>query len=162
MRVIPVVAALAGTSSASTMFIQMTAAQLNYQWAVTGWSADCAETGCHYDFNITGTANETVIPARPGFKAHCSGEGEGAPYQECTQLESDSEHLRVVASLLPSSNNTVNGTRQAHLQVSMKHTDPEVSTTFYNYTGHGYGTYGPSSAALQDFLVQVDDFYGVG
>ncbi|KAI1639644.1 hypothetical protein F4809DRAFT_595019 [Biscogniauxia mediterranea] len=160
MRVIPVLAALVGTSSASTMFVQMTAAQMNYQWAVTGWSAGCAEAGCSYDFNITGTANETARPARPGFKAYCSGEGEGVPYQECTRLDSDDKPLRVVASLL-SSNATTNGTRQAHIEVSMMHADPEAPTTFYNYTGDGYGTYNKFAAPVENFPIQVDSFFGV-
>ncbi|KAI1502845.1 hypothetical protein F5X99DRAFT_407650 [Biscogniauxia marginata] len=160
MRVITVLAALAGTSSASAVFLQMAAAQLNYQWAVTGWSAGCARAGCYYDFNITGAANETARPARPGFKAYCSGQGEGSPYADCKRLDSDDDSLEVAARLLPS-NTTTGGNRQAHIEVSLQHTDPEIQTTWYNYTGDGYASFNQFTSPTENFTIQVDSFYGV-
>jgi hypothetical protein len=75
------------------------------------------------DFKIYGAANLTGRPPRPSFTAHCAGQGEGAPYRFCQRVDQEDNDAVVVAKLLPGNNSTTNGTRQATIQVSLKHTD---------------------------------------
>lgn len=48
MRADIFLAALVGASSASATVMRILAESMNYNWAVTGWSAGCARAGCFY------------------------------------------------------------------------------------------------------------------
>ncbi len=136
MRADILLTALAGVSSASAAVMRIAADSIEYDWAVTGWSAGCARAGCYYgssesspygvilliivvDFNVTGAENLTSRPATPAFKAYCSGDGEGSPYRLCQRLDEEDTDAIVVAKLLPST--TTNGTRHAKIQVILKY-----------------------------------------
>ncbi|KAI1344946.1 hypothetical protein F5Y15DRAFT_12495 [Xylariaceae sp. FL0016] len=160
MRAATFLAALAGASSASAAVFRIAATTISYDWDVTGWSAGCAESGCSYDFNITGAGNETSKPPRPGFMAYCTGQGEGADYQVCEQLDTEDNDARVVAKLL-ASNGTANGTGSAHIQVSLRYTDLETSTTWWNYTGDAFAPYNQFSTPGEEFTIRPDEVFGV-
>ncbi|GAW17032.1 hypothetical protein EKO27_g4030 [Xylaria grammica] len=160
MRAGILLTALMGASSASASVMRIAADSMEYDWAVTGWSAGCARSGCYYDFNVTGVQNLTQRPATPAFKAYCSGFGEGAPYRLCDRLDEEDTDAIVVAKLLPS-NITANGTRSAIIQVSLKYTDLETPTTWWNFTGHAASFYNQFSAPLQNFTITPSEIIGV-
>ncbi|KAI1816282.1 hypothetical protein GGS20DRAFT_248134 [Poronia punctata] len=149
---------LAVAGSASARVMRLAASSIHYDWDVTGWTAACLQDGCTYDFQIAGEANYTSRPPRPAFKARCAGEGEGAPYRLCQRLDGEDNDALVVAKLLPSNNHTINGTHQATIQVSLKHTDLDIPTTWWNYTGHANSMYG---ASKQSFTMNPDEVFGV-
>ncbi|KAI1194800.1 hypothetical protein F5X97DRAFT_263953 [Nemania serpens] len=159
MRADIFLAALVGASSASAAVMRILAESIQYNWAVTGWNAGCARAGCFYDFNITGVGNLTSRPPTPGFKAYCSGEGEGSPYRLCDRLDSEDTDAIVVAKLLPSS--ILNGTRPATIQVSLKYTDLDTPTTWWNFTGHASSFYNQFVAPSQNFTITPDEITGV-
>ncbi|KAI0502840.1 hypothetical protein F5B22DRAFT_44506 [Xylaria bambusicola] len=160
MRADILLTALAGASSASAMVMRIAAESMEYDWAVTGWSAGCARQGCYYDFNITGEANLTSRPATPAFKAYCAGDGEGSPYRLCQRIDEEDTDAIVVAKLLPS-NTTTNGTRHAKIQVSLRYTDLYSSTTWWNFTGRAVSFYNQFSAPLQNFTITPTEITGV-
>ncbi|KAL7622937.1 hypothetical protein AAE478_006616 [Parahypoxylon ruwenzoriense] len=162
MRVTSVLTAVAGASSASAAVMQIAATTLSWNWTVTGWSAGCARSGCYYDFNVTGIGNDTSRPARPSFKAYCSGQGEGADYRACTALEEAGTDYSVVAKLLPR-NTAVNETSPAppQIQVSLKFTDLDTPTTWWNYTGKAEAAYNQFVAPLMNFTITPDTIFGV-
>ncbi|KAI0851298.1 hypothetical protein F5Y00DRAFT_19317 [Daldinia vernicosa] len=160
MRISSLLTTVAGATSASAAVMQIASSAAPWKWTVTGWSAGCARE-CHYDFNVTGTASSTSRPARPSFKAYCSGEGEGANYRACTALEETETEYLVLAKLLPS-NGTANGTsHKPQIQVSVKFTDLDVSTTWWNYTGKAVASYNQFVAPLMNFTITPDTIYGV-
>ncbi|KAI3342248.1 hypothetical protein F4824DRAFT_485990 [Ustulina deusta] len=159
MRADILLTALAGVSSASAAVMRIAADSIEYDWAVTGWSAGCARAGCYYDFNVTGAENLTSRPATPAFKAYCSGDGEGSPYRLCQRLDEEDTDAIVVAKLLPST--TTNGTRHAKIQVSLKYTDIYSSTTWWNFTGHADSFYNQFAAPLQNFTITPTEITGV-
>ncbi|KAI1181973.1 hypothetical protein F5B17DRAFT_444615 [Nemania serpens] len=159
MRADIFLAALVGASSASATVMRILAESMNYNWAVTGWSAGCARAGCFYDFNITGAANLTSRPPTPAFKAYCSGEGEGSPYRLCDRLDEEDTDAIVVAKLLPGT--ITNGTRPATIQVSLKYTDLDTPTTWWNFTGHASSFYNQFVAPVQNFTITPDEITGV-
>lgn len=122
MRTFAVLATLAAAVSAVDFKVQ---AVEGYDWSVTNWSAGCARSGCYYDFNVSGVADDQN-PARPAFLAYCSGGVEDAPYDECTLLDEADVDRRVAARLLNATraNNT---NTIAHIQVSFQYTDLDVS-----------------------------------
>ncbi|KAI0974105.1 hypothetical protein F4678DRAFT_399347 [Xylaria arbuscula] len=160
MRANILFAALAGASSASASVFRIAAESMEYDWAVTGWSAGCARSGCYYDFNVTGAENLTQYPPTPAFKAYCSGDGEGSPYRLCQRLDDEDTDALVVAKLLPS-NTTSNGTRHARIQVSLKYTDLYTPTTWWNFTGHADSVYNQFVAPLQNFTITPSEITGV-
>ncbi|KAI0408839.1 hypothetical protein F4802DRAFT_298648 [Xylaria palmicola] len=160
MRAGILLAALASASSASAMVMRIAAETVTYDWAVTEWSAGCNRRGCYYDFNVTGAANLTSRPPTPAFKAYCAGDGEGSPYRLCQRLDEEDTDAIVVAKLLPS-NTTVNGTRPAIIQVSLKYTDLYTPTTWWNFTGHASSFYNQFVAPLQNFTITPDEITGV-
>ncbi|TGJ88714.1 hypothetical protein E0Z10_g31 [Xylaria hypoxylon] len=160
MRANILLTALAGASSASASVMRIAADSMEYDWAVTGWSAGCARAGCYYDFNITGAENLTQSPATPAFKAYCSGYYEGAPYTLCERLDEEDTDATVVAKLLPS-NITANGSRYAVIQVSLEYTDLETPTTWWNFTGHASSIYNQFVAPLQSFTITPSEIIGV-
>lgn len=160
MRADLFLAALAGASSASARVLRIAADSIEYNWDVTGWSAGCARAGCYYDFNITGDANLTSKPPTPAFKAYCAGEGEGSPYRLCQRIDDEDTDAIVVAKLLQS-NTTINGTRPAIIQVSLKYTDLYTPTTWWNFTGHASSFYNQFVAPLQNFTITPDEITGV-
>ncbi|KAI1355144.1 hypothetical protein F5Y01DRAFT_270924 [Xylaria sp. FL0043] len=160
MRVAVLLTALAGASSSvSAAVMRIAAESMEYNWAVTGWSAGCAKSGCSYDFNITGAENLTQYPKTPAFKAYCAGFGEGSPYRLCDRLDDGKTDAIVVAKLLPS--NTTNGTRHAKIQVSLKYTDLDSPTTWWNFTGHADSVYNQFVAPLQNFTITPSEITGV-
>ncbi|CAJ2502774.1 Uu.00g101680.m01.CDS01 [Anthostomella pinea] len=163
MRASTILTALAGASSASAAVMRLATTSLralSYDWAVTGWSAGCARAGCYYDFNITGDANTTAKPQRPGFKAYCSGQ-EGEGYRACTQLDSEGNDAEVVAKLFPH-NITANGTSSLpHIQVSLRYTDLDSASTWWNYTGDAYARFNQFVAPPMNFSITPDEVFGV-
>lgn len=124
MRSAAVLTAMASAVSAVGFRVQ---AVEGYDWSVTGWSAGCARSGCYYDFNVSGPADDQS-PARPAFLAYCSGFGEDGPYEECNLLDEADVARRVVAKLLPAiRSNDTNTSTIAQIQVSFMYTDLEVS-----------------------------------
>lgn len=113
------------------------------------------------DFNVTGTGNTTARPGRPSFKAYCNGGPEGAEYKVCMGLEETETDYVVVAKLL-ANNNTGNGTSQRpQIQVSLKYTDLETPTTWWNYTGKAEASYNQFVAPLMNFTITPDTVIGV-
>ncbi|KAI1380827.1 hypothetical protein F4677DRAFT_404750 [Hypoxylon crocopeplum] len=160
MRASPLLATLAGISTASAVMMQIAAEDVSWDWAVTGWSAGCARE-CYYDFNLTGIGNSTERPPKPSFKAYCSGQGEGADYKLCTAIAESETDTLVVAKLLPS-NNATNGTSHRPLiQTSVRFTDLETSTTWWNYTGKAEASYNQFVAPLMNFTITPDTVFGV-
>ncbi|KAI1763959.1 hypothetical protein GGR53DRAFT_495627 [Hypoxylon sp. FL1150] len=158
MRVTPILATLASASTASAAVIRIVAGGVSWNWMVTGWSAGCAET-CHLDFNVTATGNSTGKPPSPSFKAHCSGEGEGADFKACTQLEQSETALAVVAKLLPTNDSTNGTSHQPQIQVSLQYTDLKSESTWWNFTGQAEASY--NQRALTNFTITPDTVYGV-
>ncbi|KAH6655509.1 hypothetical protein BKA67DRAFT_657444 [Truncatella angustata] len=158
MRTATILAAMASAVSAVTFHVQ---AVEGYDWDVTAWSAGCERSGCYYDFNVSGPADDQN-PPRPAFLAYCSGFGEGAEYDECTLLDEGDVARRVVAKLLPAIRfNSTNTSTIAQIQVSFQYTDLEVSTTWWNFTGHGNSSYNQFVAPLQNFTIKPDTISGV-
>ncbi|KAI0479758.1 hypothetical protein F4859DRAFT_449114 [Xylaria cf. heliscus] len=160
MRADIIFAAIAGASSASAAVLRIAADTMDYSWEVTGWSAGCARAGCYYDFNVTGAENLSSNPATPAFKAYCAGEGEGSPYRLCTRLDDGKDDAVVVAKLLPSTTQE-DGSRPATIQVSLKYTDLNTPTTWWNFTGHAASFYNQFNAPLQSFTITPDEITGV-
>ncbi|KAI1778272.1 hypothetical protein F4818DRAFT_405392 [Hypoxylon cercidicola] len=160
MRVTSILATLAGASTASARMMRIAADSLEWDWSVTDWSAGCAET-CTYDFNVTGMGNSTDKPPSPSFKAHCSGEGEGADYSRCIALEKAETDYRVVAKLLPSNNSTNGTSHRPQIQVSLRYTDLASDTTWWNFTGKAEASYNQFVAPLMNFTITPDTVYGV-
>ncbi|XXH03595.1 hypothetical protein Hte_010000 [Hypoxylon texense] len=139
MRVTSVLAALACSSIASARMMRIAAE----------------------NFNVTGIGNSTDMPPSPSFKAHCSGEGEGADFSACSTLEKAETDYSVVAKLLPSKNST-NGTAQRpQIQVSLRYTDLYTKSTWWNFTGQAEVSYNQSVAPLMNFTITPDTVYGV-
>ncbi|KAI0833208.1 hypothetical protein F5Y06DRAFT_184227 [Hypoxylon sp. FL0890] len=160
MRVSSLLATVAGVSTASAAVMRVAAHGIAWDWAVTEWTAGCAGT-CHYDFNVTGVGNATATPATPSFKAYCSGQGEGAAYKACTATGESETAYVVVAKLLPR-NNVTNGTLpQPHIQVSIKFTDLNSSSTWWNYTGKAEAKYNQFVAPPMNFTIVPDEIFGV-
>ncbi|KAI8963731.1 hypothetical protein F5Y11DRAFT_136032 [Daldinia sp. FL1419] len=160
MRISSLLTTAAGVGSASAGIMHIAAASAPWKWSVTGWSAGCARD-CYYDFNVTGDASSTSKPARPSFKAYCSGEGEGANYRACTALEETETDYLVLAKLLPS-NGTTNGTsHRPQIQVSVKFTDLESPSTWWNYTGKAVAAYNQFVGPVMNFTITPDTIYGV-
>ncbi|KAI1389830.1 uncharacterized protein F4822DRAFT_215541 [Hypoxylon trugodes] len=161
MRVSSFLATLASTSIASAAVMRLAADSISWSWTVTGWSAGCAKQ-CNYDFNVTGVGNHSDKPATPSFKAHCSGQGEGAAYEACTALGESETEFAVVAKLLSSNNNTSNGTsHRPRIQVSLKYTDLDSPTTWWNYTGKAEASYNQYAASVLNFTITPDEVFGV-
>ncbi|KAI6092275.1 hypothetical protein F4821DRAFT_225262 [Hypoxylon rubiginosum] len=158
MRVTPILATLASANIASAMLMRIAAGKVSWSWTVTGWSAGCAET-CHYDFNVTGIGNSTDKPPSPSFKAYCSGEGEGADFKACTQLEESETRLAVKAKLLPNNNSTNGSSHQPQIQVSLQYIDLKTESTWWNFTGQAEASY--NQLALMNFTITPDTIYGV-
>ncbi|KAK6076067.1 fimbrin [Seiridium cupressi] len=162
MRTAAVLATLASAVSATTFKVQ---AVEGYDWSVTGWSAGCDRSGCYYDFNVSGPADDQN-PKRPAFLAYCAGSGEGAPYSECDLLDEADVARQVVAKLLPATR--ANGTNTiAHIEVSLQYTDLDTpltscahSTTWWNFTGHGDARYNQFVAPLMNFTIKPDTISG--
>ncbi|KAI1823830.1 hypothetical protein F4861DRAFT_298380 [Xylaria intraflava] len=160
MRANILLAALVSASSASAAILRIAADTLEYDWVVTDWDAGCSRNECAYDFKIAGPANYTSRPATPAFEAHCAGNGEGAPYRLCKRLDSGETDAEVVSKLLPS-NSTTNGTHPAIIQVSLKYTDLNSPTTWWNFTGHATSFYNEFVAPRQTFTITPDEIAGV-
>ncbi|KAI0206114.1 hypothetical protein F4808DRAFT_455601 [Astrocystis sublimbata] len=152
MRADFLLTALAGACSASAAVMRISADTLEYNWAVTGWSAGY--------FNITGAANYTSRPPTPAFKAYCAGDGEGSPYRLCRRVDKEKTDAIVVAKLLPRPTYN-NGTVPATIQVSLRYTDLYTPTTWWNFTGHASSFYNQFVAPLQNFTITPDEITGV-
>ncbi|KAI1107076.1 hypothetical protein F4804DRAFT_240179 [Jackrogersella minutella] len=160
MRVSSLLVTLAGASYASAAMMKLAANSVSWNWTVTGWSAGCARE-CSYDFNVTGVGNTTSKPAKPSFKAHCSGEGVGAGYTQCTALEDAGTDYAVVAQLLPQGNATNGTAPHPQIQVSLKFTDLNSSSTWWNYTGKADTSYNQAVAPPLNFTIVPDTIFGV-
>ncbi|KAI0009888.1 hypothetical protein F4779DRAFT_340471 [Xylariaceae sp. FL0662B] len=135
--------ACAGSAYAMTMQIASTS---SYHWSVENGNVDCEGSGCSYDFNVLGAANTTSKPPRIAFSASCSGQSEVGQYQPCKKLDQEETDHQVVAMVLPR-----NGTGNAvdtppQIQISLRYTDPEVKSMWWNYTGK-------AAAAAKDFKI---------
>lgn len=113
------------------------------------------------DFNITGIGNSTDRPPSPSFKAHCSGEGEGADFSACSALEKAETDYEVNAKLLPSKNSTNGTTHRPQIQVSLRYTDLYTESTWWNFTGQADASYNQFVAPLMNFTITPDTVYGV-
>ncbi|KAI1418713.1 hypothetical protein F5Y13DRAFT_149863, partial [Hypoxylon sp. FL1857] len=160
MRVSSLLATVAGASTASAAVMRIAADRVSWSWAVTEWTAGCA-SDCHYDFNVTGVGNTTAKPAKPSFKAYCSGQGEGADYKACTATGESETAYVVVAKLLPRTNVTNGTLPQPHIQVSIKFTDLDTPTTWWNYTGKAEAKYNQRVAPPMNFTITPDEVFGV-
>lgn len=81
------------------------------------WLADPGIT----DFDVSGSASSSR-PAKPAFKAHCCGFGEGAPFSQCNVLDGGDYGQQVAAQLL-AANMTGAGARIA---VSYQYIDTDM------------------------------------
>ncbi|KAI1454481.1 hypothetical protein F4805DRAFT_319345 [Annulohypoxylon moriforme] len=159
MRVSYLLATVAGASTASAGVMRIAANTLAWNWTVTEWGAGCSKGACSYDFNVTGIGNGTAHPAKPAFKAYCSGQGEGADYRACTALEDAGTEYAVVAKLLP--RNATNETlSRPEIQVSLKFTDLNTSSTWWNYTGKAEAKYNQFSGPRMNFTIAPDTIFG--
>ncbi|KAI0164227.1 hypothetical protein GGR52DRAFT_111280 [Hypoxylon sp. FL1284] len=156
MRVTPVLATLASASTASAAVMHIAATTLSWNWSVTQWGAGCNDT-CTYDFDVAAAGNATSKPPRPSFKAHCSGEGEGAGYTFCKNLAKTETPYHVVAQLLPSNDSS----HRPQIQVSLEYTDLESNSTWWNFTGKAEASYNQFSAPLLNFTITPDTLAGV-
>ncbi|KAI1434300.1 hypothetical protein GGR50DRAFT_663285 [Xylaria sp. CBS 124048] len=161
MRADIILAAIAGASSASASVMRIASETMEYDWTVTGWKAGCLHKECAYDFTISGPLNLTSRPETPAFEAHCAGNGEGSPYRLCKRVDSEKTDAIVVSKLLPNTNPTTNGTHPAIIQVSLKYTDLNSPTTWWNFTGHAASIYNELLSPLQSFTITPDEIEGV-
>ncbi|KAI0143959.1 hypothetical protein F4776DRAFT_661060 [Hypoxylon sp. NC0597] len=160
MRVSSLLATIAGASISSAAVMRIAADSLYWSWTVTEWTAGCVG-GCHYDFNVTGIGNSTAKPAKPSFKAHCSGQGEGADYKACQATGESETSYVVVAKLLPRTNITNGTLPQPRIQVSLKFTDLDTSTAWWNFTGKAEARFNQHVAPPMNFTIVPDEVFGV-
>ncbi|KAK7744561.1 hypothetical protein SLS53_003447 [Cytospora paraplurivora] len=126
----------------------------NYTWTISDWNADCADSGCYSDFNVSAAAWKTSIPA---FSASCSAGPEGAAYQRCDILDDETETHLVSARLLPSNSSGA----AAHLAVSYEFVDPNAEGTYWNYTAFANAPYTHSESGSSRFTVTPSQIWGV-
>lgn len=108
---------------------------------------------------MTGIGNGTAHPAKPSFKAYCSGQGEGADYRACTNIGDADTKYSVVAKLLP--HNSTNETlARPEIQVSLKFTDLNTSSTWWNYTGKAETKYNSFAGPRLNFTIAPDTIFG--
>ncbi|KAI1092643.1 hypothetical protein F5B19DRAFT_198660 [Rostrohypoxylon terebratum] len=158
MRVSSILVAVAYASTASAV-MRIAANSLAWNWTVTEWGAGCSKGACSYDFNVTGIGNGTARPAKPSFKAYCSGQGVGADYRACTNIGDEETKFSVVAKLLQhtSTNETL---ARPEIQVSLKFTDLNTSSTWWNYTGTAETKYNSFSGPRLNFTIIPDTVFG--
>lgn len=127
MRASTIFATLAATAAATPVAIRAA----DYQWDVTEWDGGCGNAGCDYKFNIAGAATSDY-PARPAFKASCSGksaDGQIETQYAACELEGD-----VKASMVSKLNKPAEllGSRTViPLQVSFQFADLSQEYVFF-------------------------------
>ncbi|KAK8026458.1 hypothetical protein PG991_003514 [Apiospora marii] len=179
MRASTIFATLAATAAATPVAIRAS----DYQWDVTEWDGGCDNVGCDYKFNIAGAATSDY-PARPAFKATCSGRSVDAQietqYTDC-KLEGD-----VKASMVSKLNKPEQllGSRTViPLQVSFQFadlnqeyvlspshstkkkenlfTDYRPSNTYWNYTGHANTSMNRGGEPPLSFTILPKESFGI-
>ncbi|KAI2630062.1 hypothetical protein GGS21DRAFT_525295 [Xylaria nigripes] len=163
MRVDILLSALVGASSALGMVMKISATTMEYDWEVTGWDAGCVKGNCSYAFQISGAQNLTSRPAIPAFVADCGGNSEGSSYRLCRRLDHEKTDAIIVSKLLPGNSNfnMTNSTHPAMIQVSLRYTDLESPTTWWNFTGHATTIYNQPVAPPQNFTITPNEIIGV-
>ncbi len=112
---------------------------------------------------MTAEGDVNAKPPKPSFGASCSGKGEGADYTICEATRESEAPYVVVAKLLPRIENAT-GLMPPQIQVSLKYTDLNVATTWWNYTGKAdavYNEVGIDTTAALSFTIHPDTIYGV-
>ncbi|KAK7908750.1 hypothetical protein PG985_016053 [Apiospora marii] len=157
MRASTIFATLAATAAATPVAIRAA----DYQWDVTEWDGGCDNVGCDYKFNIAGAATSDY-PARPAFKATCSGRSVDAQietqYTDC-KLEGD-----VKASMVSKLNKPEQllGSRTViPLQVSFQFADLNQDNTYWNYTGHANTSMNRGGEPPLSFTILPKESFGI-